>query len=80
MLTQLDDNQIPQSNTVLFNDYCESYTALLEKATYCWAVKFESNDYDNIPAKAICQAAYKALGIEEAKQENVKEFWPLLRR
>lgn len=84
--TKLDDSQIPQSNTVLFNgvpiedildievseNYCESCTALLEKETYCRAVKFEGNDYDDIPAKAIRQAAYKALGIEEAKQETPK--------
>lgn len=83
--TKLDDNQIPQSNTVLFNgvpiedildievydNYCESCTALLGKETYCRAVKFEGTDYDDIPAKAIRQAAYKALGIEE-KQETSK--------
>jgi ubiquinone/menaquinone biosynthesis C-methylase UbiE len=83
--TKLDDNQIPQSNTVLFNgvpiedildievydNYCESCTALLGKETYCRAVKFEGNDYDDIPAKAIRQAAYKALEIEE-KQETSK--------
>ena len=84
--TKLDDNQIPQSNTILFNEvpieeileievsenYCESCTALLGKETYCRAVKFEGNDYEDIPAKAIRQAAYKALGIEEAKQEISK--------
>jgi SAM-dependent methyltransferase len=76
--TKLDDTQIPQSNTVLFNgvpiedildieiyeNYCESCTTLLGKETHCRAVKFEGNDYDDIPAKAIRQAAYKALGIE----------------
>jgi len=83
--TKLDDSQIPQSNTVLFNgvpiedildievseNYCESCTELLGKETYCRAVKFEGNDYDDIPAKAIRQAAYKALGIKE-KQETSK--------
>lgn len=81
--TKLDDSQIPQSNAILFNgapiedilnieiseNYCESCTALLGKETYCRAVRFEGNEYDDIPAKAIRQAAYKALGIEE-KQET----------
>ena len=84
--TKLDDSQIPQSNAILFNgapiedildieiseNYCESCTALLGKETYCRAVRFEGNEYEDIPAKAIRQAAYKALGIEEVKQEGLK--------
>lgn len=85
--TKLDDSQIPQSNTILFNgvpieeilnievseNYCDSCTALLGKETYCRAVKFEGNDYEDIPAKAIRQAAYKVLGVEEPKQETPKK-------
>lgn len=81
--TKLDDSQIPQSNTILFDgipiedildievseNYCDSCTALLGKETYCRAVKFEGNDYEDIPAKAIRQAAYKALGLE-VKEEK----------
>ena len=84
--TKLNDTQIPESNTIYFNgvpiedildievseNYCDSCTALLGKETYCRAVKFEGNDYEDIPAKAIRQAAYKALGIEEIKQETSK--------
>lgn len=78
--TKLDDDQIPQSNTILFNDvpiedilnievsmnYCESCSTLLGAKTYCRTVRFEDNEYEDIPAKAIRQAAYKVLGIKEA--------------
>jgi hypothetical protein len=80
--TKLDDTQIPQSNTILFNgvpiedildievskNYCDSCTELLETDTYCRTITFEGNDYEDIPAKAIRQAAFKALGIEEVKK------------
>lgn len=77
--TKLDDSQISQSNTVLFNgvpieaildigvseNYCDSCTALLGKTTYCRAVTFEGAEYEDIPAKAIRKAANKALGLQE---------------
>jgi hypothetical protein len=76
--TKLDDSQIPQSNTILFNDvpiedildikvsenHCESCSALLGKDTYCRTVVFDGIEYEDIPAKAIRQAAYKTLGLE----------------
>jgi len=79
--TKLDDTQIPQSNTILFNsvpiedilnikvseNYCDSCTSLLGKETYCRTVIYEGNEYEEIPAKAIRQAAYKVLGLEEIK-------------
>jgi hypothetical protein len=82
--TKLDRNQIPQSNMILFNgipiedllnievssNYCDSCTSLLGEETYCRTVKFEENEYEDIPAKAIRQAAYKALGIEESKKSS----------
>jgi len=82
--TKLDDSQISQSNQILFNDipiedildikvsenYCESCSALMGQKTYCRTVTFDGNEYEDIPAKAIRQAAYKALGLEEAKQET----------
>jgi len=84
--TKLDGNRIQQSNTILFNgtpiedildieiseNYCDSCTALLKKETFCRTVRFKGNEYEDIPAKAIRQAAYKTLGIEEAKQETSK--------
>jgi len=77
--TKLDDTQIPQSNTILFNgvpiedilnievseNYCDSCTSLLGKKTYCRTVMYDGNEYEDIPAKAIRQAALKVLGIAE---------------
>ncbi|XCH79162.1 MAG: DUF2703 domain-containing protein [Candidatus Dehalobacter alkaniphilus] len=77
--TKLDDKQIPQSNIILFNgvpieeilnievaeNYCDSCTNLLGTETYCRTVKYEGNEYEDIPAKAIRHAALKVLGIEE---------------
>lgn len=80
--TKLDDTNIPQSNTILFNgvpiedilnievkeNYCDSCTNLLGTDTYCRTVIFEGSEYEDIPARAIRQAAYKVMGIEEAKE------------
>ena len=77
--TKLDDTQIPESNVILFNgipiesildikvsqNYCESCTALLGKEIYCRTITFEGNEYKDIPAKAIRQAAYKIMGLKE---------------
>lgn len=79
--TKLDDSQIPQSNTILFNgvpiesildikvseNYCDSCTTLLGKKTYCRTILYDGNEYEEIPAKAIRQAAYKIMGLEEVK-------------
>ena len=79
--TKLDDTQIPQSNTILFNgvpiedilsikvseNYCDSCTLLLGKKTYCRTVFYEGNEYEDIPAKAIRQAALKILGMMEIR-------------
>lgn len=81
--TKLDDTKIPESNVILFNgvpmekiidikianNYCESCTALLGTETYCRTVIFEGNEYEDVPAKAIRQAAYKVLGFEVGKTE-----------
>lgn len=80
--TKLDDSQIPQSNTILFNgvaiedilniqvsqNFCESCTDLLGSEIYCRTIIFEGEEYEDIPAKAIRQAAYKSLGLEEEKK------------
>jgi hypothetical protein len=76
--TKLDDTEIPQSNIILFNgvsiedilnievskNYCDSCSNLLGTDIYCRTVKYEGNEYEDIPAKAIRQAALKVLGIE----------------
>jgi len=36
---------------------------LVGKDIYCRTIKFEGNEYEDVPAKAIRQAAYKALGL-----------------
>lgn len=77
--TILDESQISQSNIILFNgvpieeildiniseNYCESCSDLLGTKTYCRTVNYEGNEYEDIPVKAIRQAALKVLGIEE---------------
>jgi hypothetical protein len=76
--TRLDDTEIPQSNIILFNgvsiedilnievskNYCDSCSNLLGTDIYCRTVKYEGDEYEDIPAKAIRQAAFKVLGIE----------------
>ena len=85
--TKLDDTQIPESNTILFNgvpiedilnievskNYCDSCTSLLGTQTYCRTVMYEGNEYEDIPAKAIRQAAFKVLGIEETKASSLEK-------
>ncbi len=77
--TKLDDTEIQKSNIILFNgipienilnikvteNYCESCSALLGSKTYCRTIVFEGNEYEDIPAKAIRQAAYKIMGLEK---------------
>jgi len=77
--TRLDETQVPQSNTILFNgvpieeildiqvseNYCASCTSLLGRDTYCRTIVYQGNEYEDIPAKAIRHAALKALGLEE---------------
>ena len=77
--TKLDATQIPQSNVILFNgvpieevldikvaeNYCASCTDLLGTDTYCRTIIYEGNEYEDIPARAIRQAALKVLGLAE---------------
>lgn len=81
--TKLDVSQTPESNSILFNgvpiekildieisnNYCESCSALVGTETYCRTVTFEGNEYEDVPAKAIRQAAYKALGLKEQTKQ-----------
>jgi len=77
--TKLDSTQIPESNILLFNgipirdildievsdNFCGSCTDLLGSDTYCRMITFEGNEYEDIPAKAIRQAAHIALGLAD---------------
>lgn len=80
--TKLKDNQIPQSNTILFNgvpieeildikvseSYCDSCTELLQKETYCRTIFYDGLEYEDIPAKAIREATYKILNLTESQE------------
>lgn len=82
--TELDGTHISDSNTLLFNDvpiedilnievsqsYCASCSDLLGTKTYCRTIKFDGNEYEDIPAKAIRQAAYKALNLNEDSSDT----------
>lgn len=81
--TKLDDTQITESNILLFNgvpiedilnikvlnNHCASCTDLCGTETYCRTIIFEGEEYEDIPAKAIRQATYKALGIEAEEKK-----------
>ncbi|MEX1377308.1 MAG: DUF2703 domain-containing protein [Eubacteriales bacterium] len=81
--TIIDESQVKQSNTILFNDipieeildikisdnYCESCSNIIGKETYCRTVEFEGSEYEEIPAKAIRQAAYKVLGFDDSNKK-----------
>jgi len=83
--TVLDRNQVALSNALLFNgtpiedildieiaeNFCRSCSDLLGNETYCRTVKYEGNEYEDIPAKAIRHAAYQVLG------ENSEELTKL---
>lgn len=85
--TKLNDSEIPQSNALLFNEipieeildikvsenFCESCSTLLGSDTFCRTVIFEGNEYEDIPAKAIRQAAYKSLGIVKKETEHAQK-------
>lgn len=82
--TKLDGDQVSDSNMLLFNgapiedildievsqSYCESCSALLGTKTYCRTIKFDGNEYEDVPAKAIRQAAYKALNLKEDNSDS----------
>ncbi|WP_296644065.1 DUF2703 domain-containing protein, partial [Romboutsia sp. 13368] len=83
---KLRDNQISKSNIILYNgvpieeildlkvseNYCASCSDLLGSKTYCRTVTYEGNEYEDIPAKAIRQAAFKVLGlVDDKKEENL---------
>lgn len=82
--TKLDQSQVQQSNLILFNgvpieeiinieirdNYCDSCSDLIGKDTYCRTVVFAGNTYEDVPAKAIREAAFVVLGI---KQTNADE-------
>lgn len=76
--TRLTEEQIPESNLILFNgipleeiltgakaseNSCSSCSCLAGAETSCRTVEFEGATYEEIPADLIRTAAYKALGL-----------------
>lgn len=76
--TVLNEIEISSSNIILFNgtaieniidlkvvdNYCASCSDLIGADTTCRAVQYEGKTFEEIPAKAIRQAAYVSLGLE----------------
>lgn len=82
--TKLDPSQVQQSNQMLFNgvpieeiinieirdNYCGSCSDLIGKDIYCRTVIFAGNTYEDVPAKAICEAALVVLGIKQSNKDE----------
>jgi hypothetical protein len=81
--TKLDEANVKESNQILMNgvlieeiielevkeNYCASCSDLVGSETYCRTIIFDGEEYDDIPAKAIRQAAIKILGLDEGTSE-----------
>jgi hypothetical protein len=77
--TKLDESNLKDSNQILMNgvlieeiidlevreNYCASCSDLVGSETYCRTIVFDGEEFDDIPAKAIRQAAMKALNLDE---------------
>lgn len=77
--TRLTEEQISESNLILFNgipleellveakaseNACSSCSCLAETETSCRTVEFEGTTYEEIPADLIRRAAFKVLGLQ----------------
>ena len=85
--TLLDANQVEQSNSLLFDgrlieeildieiadSYCASCSDLIGEATSCRTVKYEGQEYEDIPAKAIRHAVYKITGVSRKDSGSSEE-------
>ncbi len=82
--TKLDDTSVKESNQILINgvlieeiidmevreNYCASCSDLVGSETYCRTIIFDGEEYDDIPAKAIRQAALKVINPGEASSRT----------
>ena len=82
--TKLDETRVKESNEVLFNgvkiediidinvaeNFCASCTDLLGSETFCRTIIFEGEEFEDIPAKAIRQAAMKILKLDEEEKSK----------
>ena len=85
--TLLEKNQVDQSNSLLFDgrpieeildieiadNYCASCSDLIGEATSCRTVKYEGQEYEDIPAKAIRHAVYQIFGTNIKNAESSEE-------
>lgn len=83
--TKLGGSALTQSNTILFNgtsleelldirvseNYCASCSALLNQESFCRSVFYEGVEYEDIPAKAIREAADKVLRLDEQEEAEM---------
>ena len=81
--TKLDGTNVKESNEMLFNglkiediidievseNYCASCSDIIGSDTYCRTITFEGEEFEEIPAKAIRQAALKILKLDEADEK-----------
>ena len=84
--TRLDPTQISESNALFMNgvsleeildievleNSCDSCSQLVDSEVCCRTIVYEKKQYDEIPAKAIREAALKVLGLEKT-QSNSRE-------
>lgn len=82
--TKLDDTKVKESNQILMNgiliediidlqvqeSYCGSCSDLVGSETFCRTIVFDGQEYDEIPAKAIRQAAMKVLNLDEETSKS----------
>lgn len=82
--TKLDEIKVMESNQILMNgklieeiidlevrdNYCVSCSDLVGSDTFCRAIIFDGEEYDDIPAKAIRLAAMKVLNLEGGPSEK----------
>jgi hypothetical protein len=82
--TKLDESNVKESNQILINgklieeiidlevreNYCASCSDLVGSETNCRTIVFDGEEFDDIPAKAIRQAAMKVLNLEEEKSKT----------
>jgi len=86
--TKLSGDEITESNSVLLNgtpiedileirsseNFCGSCSDLLEKESFCRTIHYDGFEYEDIPAKAIHDAIYKALNIARPEESKMMFF------
>ncbi len=82
--TKLDPTQISESNALfvngipieeildieVFENSCDSCSQLVDSEVCCRTIVYEKKQYDEIPAKAIREAALKVLRLEKTQSNS----------